>query len=487
MFDHLRNQPKGLYSLFFTELWERFGFYTVQAILILYMIHGLGYSDERAYLLYGTFSSLIYLTPVLGGYLADHLLGFKRSVMIGGVLLMVGYAVMAVESVQTLFLGMAIIVVANGLFKPNVSSMIGDLYTRDDPRRDSGYTLFYMGINVGALLPPLFIGRFVDAVGWNWGFLVASVGMGVGFLTFVSQQKVLAHVGKTPVASPMHSPKKKIGCYLCLFTAIVLLVGVLQILFSRPQETNSVLVSASILILSVVIYYLAKEPIHARKRLWACLVLIALSVGFWAVYVQMFTSIMLFADRNMTKDFLGIKIDAEFTQFFNPFFILALSPILSGYWIKLASKSKNPSIPVKFASGVLCMAIGFGLLGGAIGFFSTDGMTSPWWLVASYLIMTTGELLLSPIGLAMITHLAPSHLVGMMMGVWFLTQSAAFAVGGVLATWADIPKEASLAQASAIYSKAFLEYGAISFLLAILGFSLAPYLNRLIRKSHVEN
>ena len=482
MFKHLDDQPKGLYSLFFTELWERFGFYTVQAILILYMTRGLGYSDKHSYLLYGTFNSLIYLTPVLGGYLADRFLGFKRSILFGGALLMIGYALMAIRSIDAFFLGMAVIVVANGLFKPNVSSMVGDLYTRDDPKRDSGYTLFYMGINIGAMLPPIFIGWLVNAFGWNFGFLVASIGMGIGFVTFLTQQKRLANIGKPAASSPLHFAKKRALSYIIFFAGILLFIAVLQFLFASPQETNYILIASAVLILSAVFYYLVKEPLEQRRKLLACLMLIVVSVGFWAIYVQMFTSAMLFADRNMSKSFLGFTIDAEFTQFFNPFFILVLSPILSFAWVHLAHKHKNPSTPIKFAFGILFMSIGFFVLGAGTQFFSTQGMASAWWLVCSYFIMTVGELFLSPIGLSMITRLAPKHLVGMMMGVWFLTQSAAFAIGSLLAIWADVPVGIAPNQSLPIYSRAFLGYGAVAFSLAIVAFLLAPYVNRLIHE-----
>jgi POT family proton-dependent oligopeptide transporter len=205
-----------------------------------------------------------------------------------------------------------------------------------------------------------------------------------------------------------------------------------------------------------------------------------ISVGFWAIYNQTFTSLMLFADRNMGKTFLGLTIDAEFTQFFNPFYIIVLSPIFSGFWVYLDQKKCNPSTPMKFSIAVLFMALGFLFLGGAVSFFSSGGVTSPWWLVGSYLLQTIGELLISPIGLAMVTRLSPRHLVGMMMGVWFLTQSAAFSIGGLLSTLSDVPKGVSSLVSSEIYAKAFNWYGLIAMVLAIISFLLVPKLKKLI-------
>lgn len=476
-----KGQPKGLYMLFFTELWERFGFYMVQTILVLYISKGLGYSDHNSYLLYGAFSSMLYLTPVIGGYIADRFIGFSRSIVIGAVLFVIGYALMAFPNENALFFGMSIIIIANGFFKPNVSSIVGELYTADDPRRDGGFTLFYMGINIGALIPPLFAGALVAAYTWGSGFWLAAVGMVVSLATFLLGKKRVGHLGGIPAISPLHkSGTIKGGFYLILTMGVFLAIGVFHLILRFPKEGNLILILSSILIIAAVLFFLFKEQPEQRNKLWACLILILISVGFWSLYNQTFTSLMLFADRNMSKEFLGFTIDAEFTQFFNPFFIIVLSPILSWAWVRLDEERMNPSTPMKFALGVLFMSIGFIFLSFGTKFFSTDGISSPWWLVISYLIQTTGELLLSPIGLAMVTRLAPQHLVGMMMGVWFLTQSAAFAIGGWLATLSDVPKELTGEASSLIYGHAFFIYGIISVVLAIISFALVPYLKRLI-------
>lgn len=475
-----KDQPKGLYWLFFTELWERFGFYMVQTILVLYMSQGLRYSDQGAYLLYGAFSSMLFLTPVLGGYIADRYMGFRQAIILGAILFIIGYSLMALPSEKALFWGLGIVIIANGFFKPNVSSIVGDLYTGDDPRRDGGFTLFYMGINIGSLLPPIFAGALVAAYSWGAGFLFAALGMVIALVIFLASKTALKDIGKVPEHSPLHhrGPTYKKWFYAVLITGIFVALGILEILFLYPAEANIVLILASVGILAGVFAAIVKEPAAQRHKMFACLVLILISVGFWALYNQTFTSLMLFADRNMSKELLGFTIDAEFTQFFNPFFIILLSPILSTLWIRM--EDKNPSIPMKFSSGVLCMAIGFLVLGVGARFFSPDGMTSPWWLISSYFFQTVGELLLSPIGLAMVTRLCPRHLVGMMMGVWFLTQSAAFAIGGGLATLSDVPKGVSTLLSLPIYTHAFFIYGWMSLVLAALSFALSPYLQKLI-------
>lgn len=475
------SQPKALYLLFFTELWERFGYYTVQTILILYITHGLGYNDTRADLLYGAFSALLYLTPALGGYIADRYIGFQQAIIIGGLLSVLGYLLTALPMEKMFFVGLAILIVANGLFKPNVSSIVGTLYEPNDPRRDGGFTLFYMGINIGAFIPPLFIGSVVKQWGWHIGFLFAAAGMLIGVITFWAGRRQLGNRGGMPEFSPLANKRISPFSFYTLFTlGIAIAVCLLQFSFSFPKSTNLIVIIGSILIFLAVIYFMLKENREQRNRMLACLILIAISVGFWALYNQTFTSLMLFADRNMDVHFLGFKIDAEFTQFFNPFFIVALSPVLSWLWIGFAKKKINPSTPTKFAIGVLCIALGFLILAFASRFFAHAGLTSPWWLVLNYFFQTIGELFLSPVGLAMITVLSPRRLVGMMMGVWFLSQSAAFAIGGGLATLASIPSNLTPEASLPIYAHAFLLYGSITVGLTIISFAFVPFLKRLI-------
>jgi len=474
-----QKQPPALYLLFFTELWERFGFYTLQTIIILYMTKALYMSDDRAIMLYAAFSSLLYLTPTIGGYLADRYLGFQRAIMLGGVLLIISYLVTAMAGEQTFFFGLSLLICANGFFKPNVSSLVGELYGENDPRRDGGFTLFYMGINLGSLIPPLIAGTIVTYYGWHAGFLLAAIGMTIGQIIFILGRKHLNGAGEFP-----NTPDKKLPdpiFYFFLSFGLVGAIALCHLAFQYPEITNKIIEGAAALILLITLFFLMKEPIVQRKRMLACLVLIVISIGFWSLYNQTFTSLMLFADRNMDKHILGLPLDAEATQFFNPFFIILLSPILSRLWVSLDPFGLNPSIQMKFSLGVLFMSLGFLLLAFGSNFFATNGITSPWWLVCSYFLQTIGELLLSPIGLAMITVLCPKHLVGMMMGVWFFSQAAAFAIGGMLANIAAVPPGQISSHASlAIYGHAFTVYGFISLIIAIISFSLIPFLKNMI-------
>lgn len=474
----ISTQPKGLFLLFFTELWERFGFYTLQTIIILYMTKALLMGDARANMLYAAFSSLLYLTPIIGGYLADKYLGFQRAISIGGVLFVIAYLVCAASSESVFFLGLSLLIVANGFFKPNVSSIVGELYKENDPRREGGFTLFYMGINVGALFPPLIAGALVVKYGWHAGFILAALGMTIGQIIFSLGKKHLGTAGLHAKHSEV--PLSKLF-YALLFAGIIITVGLCQLAFQYPETTNLVIEIAAVAVSACVIFFMLKEPIIQRKKMLAALILIAISVAFWSLYNQAFTSLMLFADRNMEPTFLGFHFDAEATQFFNPFFIIALSPILSRFWLRMDKYGLNPSIQMKFFLGVFFMSAGFLLLAFGAKFFGVNGMMSSWWLCMSYMLQTIGELLISPIGLAMITVLCPKHLVGMMMGVWFFAQAASFAIGGFLANIAAVPANLTAAQILPIYSHAFMIYGLIALAMAIVSYACVPFINRMVK------
>ncbi|MBS0350326.1 MAG: peptide MFS transporter [Proteobacteria bacterium] len=476
----LYQQPKGLYLLCGTELWERFGFYTVQAILILYLTKSLGYTDNKANLIYAVYSSLLYITPMIGGYIADRFLGFQRAILIGGILSVLGYLITAVTGEHLFFIGLSILICANGLFKPNVSAIVGDLYQADDARRDGGFTLFYMGINIGALVPPVIAGVMVKWYGWHTGFLLAAIGMIIGFITFLIGKRRLTLAGKIPQNSPVAQLGVKRWRFEGMFyLGFAVLSGLTFYAFQFPQQITYLVEAAAVAIALVVIYLMFKESTYDRKRILASLILTAISVGFWALYNQTFTSLTLFADRNMQQRFLGIPVNAEAMQFFNPLYIILLSPLLSRFWMSLGRRGLNPSIPLKFTLGVLFLGLGFLILPLGIHFFPNQGNVAASWLVLSYLFQTIGELLLSPVGLSMITMLVPKRLVGMMMGVWFFAQAASFALGGSLANLADIPDNLTKLQSLAVYNHAFLLFGLLSVGLVIVSFGLIPFLKKL--------
>lgn len=476
-------QPKGLYWLFSTELWERFGYYTIQAILILYMTKHLGYSDVKANLTYASYSSLLYLTPVIGGYLADRYFGFQRAIMVGGIFSALGYILLAFSNEQVFFLGLSILICANGLFKPNVSSILGDLYQSNDPRRDGGFTIFYMGINIGALVPPLIAEPVSNHYGWHAGFLLAAAGMIIAMVIFSIARKKLPFAGQIPSTSALlKSRSTRIFFEICFYLGLIIAIAACMLAFRFPATTTLIIEISAVFIAIALIFFIRKEAPQDRKKILAALLLTAISVGFWALYNQTFTSLTLFADRNMIQSFLGLPVNASTMQFFNPLFIILCSPILSILWIKLSRRQLNPSIPGKFILGIFCLTLGFLVLPLGIKFFTEQALLPSSWLVWSYLFQTLGELLISPVGLAMITLLIPKRLVGMMMGIWFFAQASSFAIGGSLANLAAIPDTMTDKFASlGIYTHAFILFGMISLALAVVSLAMLPFLKRLIR------
>lgn len=476
----LLSQPKGLYLLFFTEMWERFGFMSLQTMFVLYLSHVFHFSDHHAYLLLGAFGAFQWLSPVPGGYLADRFFGFQRAIIIGSCLFACGYLISALPHKSWFLLGLTLLILGHGLFKPNVSSIVGSLYQPDDPKRDSGFTIFYMGVNIGTLIPPLFIGSLIASYGWYWGFLLASVGMLVSLLTFLLGRKRLQQRGNMPEHSVLKNKQQSKQFYLSFIAGCIVAVAFCYLVMLVPRTSDVLFIVASVIILAIVIRITLHLQKTDRNNMLVCVILTVISIGFWSIYMQCFSSFMLFADRNLDLHLLGFKIHPEFTQMFNPMFIILLSPILSLVWPYLNRKNKNPTYPVKFALGISSMAIGLLLLALCIKVFNHHGYTSAWFMVLSYLFQTIGELVLSPIGLSMISALAPKKYVGMMMGIWFLSIAAAFAIGGELATIADVPKHATLLQSQDIYMHAFFDYGWLGAVLAVIAFLAAPKLKKMI-------
>lgn len=480
-------QPKGLNLLLFTEGWERFGYYTLQTIIVLYMTKSLGLGQVPANELFAACSAFLFLTPPLGGYIADRYLGFQNTIIIGGILLTLAYAIcFMATSPDMFFWGLAFLICGNGLFKPNISSIVGELYNENDPRREGGFTLFYMGINVGSLFPPIITGIIMDhdpVNGFRKGFLLAVIGMFVGITIFYFGRKQLQHRGTMPSTSPLNKDRlTKINFSILFSVGLTLAIVLARCIFWKPLWSTAAVELITVLIIGSALRVTLKQPTADRNKMLVSLILIVISIGFWAIYNQTFTSLMLFADSNMTRSFLGLPLNAYGTQFFNPFFIIILSPVLSWLWIKLSKKNLNPSIPNKFTLAVFFISIGFVVLAIGVKFFSNpQGMSASAWLVWSYFLQTIGELLLSPIGLAMITVLTPKPFVGMMMGVWFFSQAASFAIGGPLANISAIPNNMSILDAQAKYAHGFFIYAAIALGLSFISLCCLPMLRKLLK------
>jgi POT family proton-dependent oligopeptide transporter len=411
-----RHHPRGLYLLFTVEMWERFSYYGMRAILVLYMTKALLFTTQMSGNVYGWYTGLVYLTPLLGGYLADRYLGQRRCVTIGAIVMALGEFSLAASAFITgnpapvitataagpttsfaglafFYVGLVLLIVGNGFFKPNISTTVGKLYEQNDPRRDGAFTIFYMGINLGAFFSPLVCGTLGEKLGWQWGFFAAGIGMVAGLLVLKwGEHQYLGEVGLHPVHA-----KKADG----------------TVDKHAPLTTEE------------------------KHRIAVIFILVFFVIFFWASFEQAGSSLTLFAEHSTDRmiSFLNWEFPTSWFQSVNPMLIFILAPLFSVMWIRLAVAGKDPSTPFKMALGLALLALGFVLMVVAGGIVDTNGggRVGLWWLLGAYFLMTLGELCLSPIGLSMVTKLSPLRFTSLLMGVWFLSSFAANLVGGIFA------------------------------------------------------
>lgn len=481
------SHPKGLYILFFSEMWERFSFYGMRSLLVLYMTKELLYGDEKAYGVYGAYGALVYAFPVIGGLLADKLLGYRVAIILGGVLMALGHFLMAVQTIPTFYAALALLCLGNGFFKPNISSTVGKLYKAGDPRRDAGFTIFYMGINVGAFLSPIVCGLVGETIGWHYGFALAGFGMVAGLVTFLRGQKYLEEHGMPPDPAKL---KKRVFAgltrlnlvYICCPLAIPLIALGLH----HNAYVGGILGVVGAAILAYLLFISFTGERVARDRLLVVIVLMFFHTLFWAFFEQAGSSLTLFADRNVDRHIFGWLMPASLTQTFNPLFIIVLAPLFAQLWLKLQSVGKQPSVPIKFVLGIVQVGLGFGALVIGASLAKESGITAMLWLVIAYLLHTTGELCLSPVGLSAVTKLSPAKAVGTVMGAWFLTISFAHHLGGIIAKLTRVPSEAGMEAAVdpvlalGIYSDVFLNICWVSLGVGVLLWLISPFLKRMM-------
>lgn len=452
-------QPKVLTYFFLTEMWERFGFYTAQGLLVLFMADFFGFTDQKSFVISGLFAGLAYIAGLLGGFIADRYLGFKTTVIWGGLFLMLGYLLLAVSYHPHLFyLSLATIITGNGLLKPNISSLLGTQY-ETHLSRDTGFTIFYMGINIGSALSGL-SGYIRDYFGWHAPFFCASVGMLIGLLVFFSSFK---YIKITQTAKP-HNKK---WLLFCLFIAVVLIA----LLFEVITDITWLLPAFGILLLLYLSKVTWQQPIHQRKSMIVLITLIVFSVVFWMLFYQMFISANLFVERLVQKQFSSFNLTTTMFYASEGFFIILTAPFFAWAWHTLSLKNKNPGITTKFASGLLFLSFGFFVLTLSTNFPNSLSLINPLWVFAAYFLITLGEMFLSPIGLAAVTILAPHELAGFMMGTWFVAIGFGGYFAGMIATLASIPDTMTrAAEKLMVYRQAFLTYALIALVTALLLF-----------------
>ena len=476
----LFGHPRPLYTLFFAELWERFSYYGMRALLTLFMVApvaagGLNLPTANATLIYGTYTMSVYMLSIPGGTLADGILGARRAVLLGGFIIACGHFAMAFPSEATFYLGLLLIVLGTGLLKPNISAMVGQLYAPGDERRDAGFSIFYMGINVGAFVAPLVTGflaqhsrfkamltqwGFDPAHSWHWGFGAAGVGMVLGLIVFLIFGGGLKEVGPPPPRAP--------GAWR---RPVQMFVGtlVLWLIVKLSDQPGFQWLRLLFIVVPIgIMIWFGRSKNPEARRLGAIFFFYIGAFIFWALFEQAGTSLSLFAENHTATHIGGVEVPSSWFQAANPIFVITLAPLFALLWTRLGAK--QPSSPMKFTLGLFCLALAFGLMIPAAR-LAVTGRVSPLWLLGLYFLQTVGEMCLSPVGLSTFTKLAPRHLVGAMLGVWFLGAAFGNKFAGVLA--------ASFGEGDASHLDSFFGQQAGAVLVVSLVFlALVPWVRR---------
>lgn len=472
-----RTQPPAFRMIFMLEVWERFGFYTVQGILTLYFIRFLGFNDSEAYYTFGAFSALVYGMVALGGYLGDKILGTKRTIVLGLITLALGYLALALVNKEQVFLALGLVCVGNGLFKANPSSLLAKCYEKNDPRLHGGFTLYYMAINLGSTFA-LFIGpALASSLGYAYAYFISFIGLVLGLANYWFQHQHVANINT-------NADNKTIPfvywCFVVL--GIVLATLIAAYLLQHVLFAQSLVWLITAVVVAIYLLYMRREDKRVCIRMLVALVLMLEAIVFFTLYQQMPTSLNLFAVNNVRPILLGITLDPQSFQALNPIWIIIMSPVLAMLYHKLQQRGLAFSIPYKFAVGMLCCGLSFTLLYFARYLHDNGGMVSSWWLVASYFFQSTGELFVSALGVAMVAELVPVHITGFVMGMWFLTSSIAGFVGASVASLTALPANVKPGMESlAIYTKVFAYIGLVTLGIGGLMWLGAAFLSRYIK------
>ncbi|MBX7221791.1 MAG: peptide MFS transporter [Blastocatellia bacterium] len=484
--------PRGLATLFGTELWERLSYYGMRAILVLYMVAtlengGLGFTNKQAAAIYGAYTSLVYLLSLPGGWAADNFIGARAAVMIGGAVIALGEFALAGPTMGAFYTGLVLIVLGTGLLKPNISAMVGALYAPTDVRRDAGFSIFYMGINMGAFLAPFVCGFLAQsetfkgmlksagmnpAHSWHFAFAAAGAGMALGLGQYYWGRENLAAVGRPP-ENPKGSPITGILAYLGIGGALFAFFAGMTYVINQAGNVAKGAFGAVVGLIVIGLVWSILKPLSGeeRKRMISVVIFVASAALFWAIFEQAGSSLTLFTDKMTDSSLLGIAFPSSFFQAINPVFIILLAPVFSILWVKWGEK--QPSSPMKFTIGLLFAGIGFIVAAFAAGSGVGGAKASGHWLLLIYFIHTIGELCLSPVGLSTMTKLAPAQLVGLVMGIWFLGPTLGNYVGGILAGHFDETHPETVVGL-------FYQLGFAGIIGAVVMFALIPIMRKLM-------
>jgi len=498
-----KGHPKGLYLLFFTEMWERFSYYGMRAIFILFLTKALLFSDQDGSNIYGSYTGLVYLTPLLGGYLCDRFLGNRRSILIGGILMAIGQFMMflcgmmiANHDMATIMMwaGLTALIIGNGFFKPNISTMVGQLYPQGDHRIDGAFTIFYMGINLGAFFAPLVAGGLGDTgniADFKWGFLVACIGMLISVVSFeLYKNKYLHRADGTPVGMPVAKMNMKaIGMIIGSVILIFFLLS-FKTFFNSNLDLTSYLIFGSMILIPMIIITDKSLTSEEKSRIWVIFILAFFVIFFWSAFEQAGASLTIFADKQTDRMIGNWEMPASWFQSVNPLVIITLAPVFSYFWSQLHKRNMEPSSPRKMAWGLALLCLGYVVIAFAVKGVDSSTKIAMWWLFALYLLHTMGELCLSPIGLSMVSKLAPIRFASLLMGTWFLANAAANKLAGTLSALIP-PSGADVAAGAAKYSSIlgfqitnlyefFMVFIAMSGVAAVILFLLSNVLKKMM-------
>ena len=492
--------PRALFVCFFAEMWERFSYYGMRALLTLYMVKVVfqqiasGEADVKSLAIYGTYTASIYLGPIIGGMMADKYLGFRKSILLGGILISLGHIALAAQGLIAetneffFFIALAFIVVGTGYFKPNISSFLGKFYEQDDPRKDPAYNIFYMGINVGAFLSALTCGYLGEQVGWHWGFGLAGIGMFIGLFVFWKNLKYFGDKGLVPdIKYDTQGFFAGLSLNKIIILSSLVVVPLWAILFSYDDVFKIGLSGITVIVLAYLIYLSTKY--ENGSRLLVVLILFVFHAMFWALFEQAGGSLTLITDRFVDRTIGNSEIPASQFQALNAFFIIIFAPVFAWLWMKLNKLKAEPSTPLKFVYSLVLLAIGFLIIVlGAKSAMESGESIIVWAIVFMYLFHTLGELCLSPVGLSMVTKLSPPDIVGFTMGAWFLSYSVGNKVAteiGKLISVGDLDENASMAEQISPYVDVYLQWGVYVVLgCAVVLLSLVPILKKLMKGIH---
>ncbi|BAV09275.1 proton-dependent oligopeptide transporter, POT family [Filimonas lacunae] len=455
--NQLLGHPRGLFILFFTEMWERFSFYGMKALLIFYLTKYHFFSDTAGNQIVGNYATLVYALPILGGLIADKYLGYRKAVTFGAILLVLGHLGMAMEgtqayynaagqlvqdkqAIQAFYFSMGLIIMGVGFLKPNISAITGRLYEKGDARRDAGFTIFYMGINLGSFSSTLVCGWLGETYGWRYGFGVAGIGMLLGLITFIWGKKHLEN--KAEPANPALLREKTFAgiskewmVYLCSATGVFVCWQLVQ----YHAVVGGLLATTALVVVLFLLWFIIRQCNAQEKgQMASLLVLILFSVIFWALFEQSYSSMNLFTDRVVNRHTAWGEIKASQFLSLSGFFIVLLAPLFAVIWMWLIKKKREPNAAIKFGMGIIFAGTGFGALVLGIHYASHAGQVGPLWLVAAYFLHTCGELCISPVGLSAVTRLAVPKIVGFMLGTWFLATAGSEFIASILANIASV-------------------------------------------------